>query len=570
RRLGLSFDWSREVCTCDPAYYKWTQWMFIQLFNSWYDVDKQKAEPIESLINHLSKYGTDGLRAAETEPLMLTAQDWTDLDDAGRQKVLLNYRLAFLSDAVVNWCPAMGTVLANDEVKDGRSERGGHPVVQKRMKQWMLRITAYAQRLLDGLEKIDWSESLKEMQRTWIGRSEGASVEFPVYDSPETIRVFTTRPDTIFGATFMVLAPEHDLVRKIVTPDQISAVEKYIEETEKRTERERMAEKKVTGVFTGAYALNPFTEKRLPVWIADYVLAGYGTGSIMAVPSGDQRDWEFATRFDLPIIPVVEGTDITKGAHEPKEGKMINSGFLNGLQIEEAISVILDEMEKRGIGQREINFRLRDAVFGRQRYWGEPFPVYYKDGAPYAMDESELPLTLPEVDKYLPTEKGDPPLARAGNWATQQGYPLETTTMPGWAGSSWYYLRYMDPHNPDAFAGRDKIDYWQNIDLYMGGAEHATGHLLYFRFWCKFLYDLGYLPFDEPAKKLINQGMITCISKLIYHNNEHRIAISADVYNAWLEKEEGWESSTNTKDDLQKVDELISRGFTINDFKSSQ
>ncbi|MFQ5335110.1 MAG: class I tRNA ligase family protein [Flavobacteriales bacterium] len=491
RRLGLSFDWSREVCTCDPAYYKWTQWMFIQLFNSWYDVDKQKAEPIESLINHLSKYGTDGLRAAETEPLMLTAQDWTDLDDAGRQKVLLNYRLAFLSEAVVNWCPAMGTVLANDEVKDGRSERGGHPVVQKRMKQWMLRITAYAQRLLDGLEKIDWSESLKEMQRTWIGRSEGASVEFPVYDSSETIRVFTTRPDTIFGATFMVLAPEHDLVRKIVTPDQISAVEKYIEETEKRTERERMAEKKVTGVFTGAYALNPFTEKRLPVWIADYVLAGYGTGSIMAVPSGDQRDWEFATRFDLPIIPVVEGTDITKGAHEPKEGKMINSGFLNGLQIEEAISVILDEMEKRGIGQREINFRLRDAVFGRQRYWGEPFPVYYKDGAPYAMDESELPLTLPEVDKYLPTEKGDPPLARAGNWASPQGYPLETTTMPGWAGSSWYYLRYMDPHNPDAFAGRDKIDYWQNIDLYMGGAEHATGHLLYFRFWTRVMRDLG-------------------------------------------------------------------------------
>jgi len=529
--IGFSFDWDREVRTSDPAFYKWTQWIFLQLFDSWYDPQADKARPISELIARFEAQGCTGQDASvltgdEESPVgAFTAEEWKRFDERTRQMVLQRFRLAYLSDAWVNWCPALGTVLANDEVKDGVSERGGHPVERRRMKQWSLRITAYAQRLLDGLDKLDWSESLKETQRNWIGRSEGATVRFAVGD--DFIEVFTTRPDTLFGVSFLTLAPEHPLVAKFTTPDRRAEVEAYVERAKNRSERERQAEvDKVSGVFTGCYAKHPFTGADIPVWVGDYVLAGYGTGAVMAVPGGDQRDWRFAKHFGLPIIAVTEGADVDKGADERKDATICSEGFLKGLKVPQAITRAIQELEKIGAGERRVNFRLRDAAFGRQRYWGEPIPIYYKDDIPHPLPESALPLELPEVDKFLPTADGEPPLARATNWAwdetTQQvvergkGYPIETTTMPGWAGSSWYFLRYMDPHNPDRFASKEAVDYWQQVDLYVGGSEHATGHLLYFRFWTKFLFDRGFIPFDEPAKKLVNQGMIQGVSQFIY------------------------------------------------------
>ncbi|HMR28074.1 MAG TPA: class I tRNA ligase family protein, partial [Flavobacteriales bacterium] len=519
-RIGFSFDWSREVRTSDPSFYKWTQWIFLQLFDSWYDAKTDKARPIGELIARFEAQGCTGQDASvltgDIEQFVggFTAAEWNAFDERTKQLVLQHFRLAYLSDAWVNWCPALGTVLANDEVKDGVSERGGHPVERKRMKQWSLRITAYAQRLLDGLEGLDWSESIKEAQRNWIGRSEGATVRFPIGE--DFIEVFTTRPDTLFGVTFITLAPEHVLVGKFTTPDRQAEVEAYVNTAKNRSERERQAEvDKVSGVFTGSYAKHPFTGADVPVWVGDYVLAGYGTGAVMAVPGGDQRDWRFAKHFGLPIIAVTEGAEIDKEADERKDATICSEGFLKGLKVPQAITRAIQELEKLGAGEGRINFRLRDAAFGRQRYWGEPIPIYYKDGIPYPLPESELPLKLPEVDKFLPTEDGEPPLARAADWS-YKGHPLETTTMPGWAGSSWYFLRYMDPGNAERFASPEAIHYWQQVDLYVGGSEHATGHLLYFRFWTKFLFDRGWIPFDEPAKKLVNQGMIQGVSALVY------------------------------------------------------
>jgi len=507
--IGFSFDWDREVRTSDPKFYKWTQWIFIKLFDSWYNREEDKAESVDTLIEKFQDSGSGNVAAAANEHEVFSAQEWNGWSETAQRNMLLNYRLAYLSETIVNWCPELGTVLANEEVKEGVSERGEYPVERKLMKQWSLRVTAYADRLLSGLDEIDWTTALKEMQRNWIGRSEGATVNFTIDGFDETLEVFTTRPDTIFGATFMVLAPEHEMVAVITPNSRKAEVDEYVKVAMKRSERDRMMDvKSVSGVFTGAYALHPFSGNKIPIWISDYVLIGYGTGAIMAVPSGDQRDWNFARHFELPIVSIVSDTDISEGANENKDGVMINSDFLNGMNISEAISTIIKHVEEDGVGTAKINYKLRDAVFSRQRYWGEPFPVYYKEGTPYMLDKSELPLELPEVDKYLPTEKGEPPLARAKNWTTKDGYPLETNTMPGWAGSSWYYLRYMDVLNEDEFVSERALQYWQNIDLYLGGAEHATGHLLYVRFWTKFLYDLGYLPFDEPAKKLINQGMI--------------------------------------------------------------
>jgi len=521
-RIGFSFDWSREVRTSDPSFYKWTQWVFLQLFDSWYDARADKARPISELIARFEAQGCTGQDASvltgDIERFVggFSAAEWNAFDERTKQMVLQHFRLAYLSDAWVNWCPALGTVLANDEVKDGVSERGGHPVERKRMKQWSLRITAYAQRLLDGLDGLDWSESIKEAQRNWIGRSEGATVRFPIGE--DFIEVFTTRPDTLFGVTFITLAPEHVLVGKFTTPDRVAEVEAYVNTAKNRSERERQAEvDKVSGVFTGSYANHPFTGAPVPVWVGDYVLAGYGTGAVMAVPGGDQRDWRFAKHFPElreNIIPVTEDWDVSQGADERKDATICSEGFLKGLKVPQAITRAIQELEKLGAGEGRINFRLRDAAFGRQRYWGEPIPIYYQDGIPYPLPESELPLKLPEVDKFLPTEDGEPPLARAANWS-YQGHPLETTTMPGWAGSSWYFLRYMDPQNEGRFASPEAINYWQQVDLYVGGSEHATGHLLYFRFWTKFLHDRGWLPFDEPAKKLVNQGMITAFSERI-------------------------------------------------------
>ncbi len=538
-KIGFSFDWDREVRTSDPAYYKWTQWIFIQIFNSWYNKTSDKAEHIDSLISEFEKNGNANVKAVcdeETKPF--TAVQWKNFSEKEKSDILMQYRLTYLGEAYVNWCPALGTVLANDEVKDGVSERGGHPVERKLMKQWSMRITAYAQRLLDGLDTIDWSESLKESQRYWIGRSEGTSLKFNVdrhAELPETssgqvvsgshemlkqvqhdmqIEVFTTRPDTIFGVSFVTLAPEHELVEKITTQEQKSKVEEYVTKSKSRSERERQAEvTKVSGVFTGSYVVHPFTGKQIPIWIGDYVLAGYGTGAVMAVPGHDSRDYAFAKHFGLDIIEVVAGGDLSKESYDAKEGKLINSDFLNGLEVKDALKKAIAEIEKRGLGKGKINYRLRDAVFGRQRYWGEPIPIYYKNGVPYALSENELPLVLPEVDKFLPTEDGEPPLARAASsWKKDGQYDYENTTMPGWAGSSWYYLRYMDSHNGSEFAAKDLIKYWQQVDLYIGGSEHATGHLLYVRFWTKFLKDLGYLDFEEPMKKLINQGMIQGLS----------------------------------------------------------
>ncbi|MCB2207397.1 MAG: leucine--tRNA ligase [Bacteroidetes bacterium] len=523
-KIGFSYDWDREVRTCDPHYYKWTQWTFIQLFNSWYNNKTNKAESIKKLIEHFETDGNKGIDAATDQIETFTANDWKNLSDKAQQEMLMHYRLAYLSDTMVNWCPALGTVLANDEVKDGFSERGGHPVEKKLMKQWSLRITAYAQRLLDGLETVDWSENVKEIQRNWIGRSEGASVNFKIKDHNELIEVFTTRPDTLFGATFMVLAPEHELVEQIVTDDRRDEVLEYITYAKNRSERDRMTEvKSITGEFTGAYGINPLNVEEIPIWIADYVLSGYGTGAIMAVPGHDSRDFAFAKHFDLPIIQVVsqkgEKPSDPKNweeSYDAKEGIMINSGFINGLEVKEAIAATIKEIEKKGIGYCKINYRLRDAIFSRQRYWGEPFPVYYKDGMPYTLDESELPLELPPVDKFLPTEAGDPPLARAKDWKTKEGYPLETNTMPGFAGSSGYYLRYMDPHNNKEYFSKLANEYWQDVDLYIGGDEHATGHLIYSRFWNKFLFDIGLACKDEPYKKMVNQGKIQGRSSFVY------------------------------------------------------
>lgn len=514
KNIGFAYDWEREVRTSDPSFYKWTQWIFMQLFNSWYDLVDDRARHILVLEEHFEKTGNHLVKAAcdeDVEPF--SAEDWFNFSEEEKQKILLKYRIAYLSEAVVNWCPALGTVLSNDEVKDGYSERGGHPVERKKMMQWSMRISAFADRLLRGLEDLDWPEPVKEMQRNWIGKSVGAQLGFQV-DSPSPsereidgfkIEVFTTRIDTIYGVTFMVLAPEHELVEKITTDAQRQAVEEYVNVAKNRSERERMTEvKRVSGVFTGAYAIHPFTEEKIPVWIGDYVLAGYGTGAVMAVPSDDDRDKAFAEHFNLPIVEVVEND------------KIINSDFLSGLSIKDAQMKAIDFMKDKGIGYAKINYRMRDAIFSRQRYWGEPVPVYFKDGIPYLLEEDQLPLELPEVDKYLPTEDGEPPLARAKNWKTEDGFELEKSTMPGWAGSSWYMFRYMDAQNKDAFVDGEKQQYWQNVDLYIGGSEHATGHLLYSRFWTKFLYDLGYLSVDEPFQKMINQGMIQGRSNFIY------------------------------------------------------
>ena len=520
--LGVLALTSLFSCGVDrwPEYYKWTQWTFIQMFNSFYCFDEQKAMPITELVKAFEAVGTQGLNVACGEEMDFTAEEWKNKSTKEQQEILLNYRLAYLADTMVNWCPQLGTVLANDEVKEGLSLRGGYPVVQKKMRQWSLRVSAYAQRLLDGLDNIDWSDSLKDIQRNWIGRSQGADVRFDVKDSDLKLEIFTTRPDTIFGVSFMVLAPESDYVKPLTTPEQADAVAEYLDYVSKRTERERQTEvKKVTGVFTGSYAINPFTNEAIPIWISEYVLSGYGTGAIMAVPGHDSRDYAFAKHFNLPIVPVVddgEGHDMSEGSYDAKAGKMINSGIINGMEVKEAIAYIAGEVEKRGIGKSKINYRLRDAIFSRQRYWGEPFPVYYKDDLPYMLDESKLPLELPEVDKYLPTESGEPPLGRAKNWKTEDGYPLELNTMPGFAGSSAYFLRYMDPHNNKALVDHEICNYWKNVDLYLGGSEHATGHLIYARFWNMFLYDLGVACEEEPFKKLINQGMIQGRSNFVY------------------------------------------------------
>ncbi len=518
-KIGFSFDWDREVRTSNPDYYKWTQWIFIQLFNSWYNKKNDKAENLNSLISEFEKNGNAGIDAVcDDETKVFSAQEWNSFSEKQKSDTLMQYRIAYLGEAYVNWCAALGTVLANDEVKDGVSERGGHPVERKLMKQWSMRITAYAQRLLDGLDTIDWPESLKESQRYWIGKSEGTSLKFQIANSKLQIEVFTTRPDTIFGVSFVTLAPEHELVEKITTAEQKAAVDEYVIKSKNRSERERQAEvTKVSGVFTGAYVEHPFTRKQIPIWIGDYVLAGYGTGAVMAVPGHDSRDYAFAKHFNLPIIEVVAGGDLSKESYDAKEGKLINSDFLNGLDVKEALKKAISEIEKKNLGKGKTNYRLRDAVFGRQRYWGEPIPIYYKDGIPHALAEYELPLVLPEVDKFLPTEDGEPPLARAASsWKKDGTYDYEHTTMPGWAGSSWYFLRYMDPKNNNDFVSKQLVDFWQSVDLYIGGSEHATGHLLYVRFWTKFLKDLGIIHIDEPMKKLINQGMIQGRSNFVY------------------------------------------------------
>lgn len=516
-KIGFCFDWDREVRTCEPDYYHWTQWAFIEMFNHYYNNATDKADKIENLVAHFEQNGTQGVDAACTTALSFTAAQWHAMTERQREDVLQNYRLAFRADTMVNWCPALGTVLANDEVKDGLSERGGHPVEQKRMKQWLLRVTAYAQRMLDGLNQLAWSDSLKEIQRNWIGRSEGAQLFFEIDGKAEKLEVFTTRPDTVFGVTFMVIAPEHEWVQMLTTPDNETSIKAYIEQTKKRSERERIAEtKNVSGAFTGSYAVNPFNGARIPIYISDYVLAGYGTGAIMAVPAHDSRDWAFARHFSLPIIPVVEGGDIEVESYDAKSGKLINSDFITGLDVKEAIQKMFAEIETRGLGKKQINYRLRDAIFSRQRYWGEPFPVYYKDDIAYTLALDKLPLTLPAIENFGPTEQGEPPLARVEGWQTPEGYPFELSTMPGFAGSSAYYLRYMDPHNKTGLVGREANEYWRNVDLYVGGIEHATGHLMYSRFWNKFLYDLGYVCEQEPFKKLVNQGMIQGRSNFVY------------------------------------------------------
>ena len=517
-RIGFSYDWSREVRTCDPEYYRWTQWAFLQMFASWYDNVQQKARPIAELEAAFAQGGSAAVDAACGDVEPFTAEQWNAFDEKQKADVLMQYRIAYQGETAVNWCPALGTVLANDEVKEGYSVRGGHPVEQKKMTQWQLRVSAYAGRLLDDLDDLDWTDSLKDMQRNWIGKSQGAEMVFKVSNGSEEydMTIFTTRADTVFGVTFMVLAPESEWVEKLTTSEQKAAVEEYLAMAKKKTERERMTEtKKVSGVFSGSYAVNPLTGDKVPVWISEYVLAGYGTGAIMAVPAHDSRDYAFARHFNLPVIPLIEGCDVSESSFDAKEGVMCNSGFLNGMQVKDAIPAAIDYVEAHGIGHRKINYRLRDAIFSRQRYWGEPFPVYFKDGIATPMSLEDLPLELPEVDKFLPTETGEPPLGRAKDW-TFEGYPVELSTMPGFAGSSAYYLRYMDPHNSEALVGKEADEYWRDVDLYIGGTEHATGHLIYSRFWNKFLFDLGYVCEKEPFRKLINQGMIQGRSNFVY------------------------------------------------------
>jgi len=521
--MGFSFDWSREIRTSDPAYYKWTQWIFMQLFNAYYDRELDKAVPIAQLIERFEKSGSFGVQAVcDDDVLAFSAEEWQALSSEAQQEELLKYRLAYLRESTVNWCPALGTVLANDEVKDGVSERGGYPVIQKKMMQWSMRITAYADRLLRGLDTVDWPEPLVEMQKNWIGKSVGASVKFKVSgNESDEIEVFTTRVDTLYGVSFLVLAPEHELIPILTTAGQQEEVTAYIEQTKRKSERDRMADTKtVSGAFTGSYAIHPLTGKQVPIWIADYVLAGYGTGAVMAVPSGDQRDYLFAKHFNLPIIRVLDSQEIEEAADARKIGRYVNSGLIDGLTYEEAVTAIIAKLEEIDAGKAKINYRMRDAIFGRQRYWGEPVPVYFKEGFPQLIEESELPLVLPEVDKYLPTESGEPPLGRALDWKYQGQYEYELSTMPGWAGSSWYWYRYMDAHNDQAFASPDAVKYWKAVDLYIGGSEHATGHLLYSRFWNKFLKDLGLVEEEEPFKKLINQGMIQGRSNFVYRISE--------------------------------------------------
>ncbi len=531
-KIGLCYDWDREIRTCDPGYYKWTQWAFIEMFNHYYDITKDKAMPVSELVKWFENHGTEGCPAACGD-IKFTAEEWKAMSEKEQSDMLMNFRIAYLGNTMVNWCPALGTVLANDEVSEGVSVRGGYPVEQKLMYQWCLRVSAYAQRLLDGLEKLDWSESLKETQRNWIGRSEGAEMYFKVSGSDLALEIFTTRADTIFGVTFMVLAPESDYVKMVTTAEQSAAVEAYLTEVKNKTERERMIEKKVSGVFTGSYAINPVTGKEIPIYVSDYVLAGYGTGAIMAVPAHDSRDYAFARAFDLPIIPLIEGADVSEQSFDAKEGVMTNSSCeslnLNGLQVKEAIARTKQYIAEAGIGRVKVNYRLRDAIFSRQRYWGEPFPVYYKDGIPHMLPIEKLPLLLPEIDEYKPTETGEPPLGRAKGWCTEEGYPLELNTMPGFAGSSAYYLRYMDPHNDEALVSTEADAYWRQVDLYVGGIEHATGHLIYSRFWNKFLYDMGKVVEDEPFKKLINQGMIQGRTSFVYRIKDTNTFISYNL-----------------------------------------
>jgi len=532
-KIGFCYDWDREILTCDPDYYRWTQWAFIQMFNHYFNTLSQKAQPIELLINNFEIQGTAGIQASCTEEIQFTAKEWNSKSEKEQQEILLNYRIAYLADLKVNWCPALGTVLANDEVSEGVSVRGGHPVEQRVMRQWSLRVSAYAQRLLDGLNTIEWTDSLTETQKNWIGRSEGAELRFKVKEQDYNFDVFTTRADTIYGVTFMVLAPESELVKQLTTPEQALEVENYLDVTKKRTERERIADRRVSGVFSGSFAINPVSGTEIPIWISDYVLSGYGTGAIMAVPAHDSRDYAFAKYFDLPIIPLIEGCDVSVESFDAKEGTMINSGFLNGLSVKQAIAKSKTYISENKLGQLKINFRLRDAIFSRQRYWGEPFPVYYKEEMPYMLDESRLPLELPVIDKFLPTEKGEPPLGRAKDWHTEDNFPLELCTMPGFAGSSAYYLRYMDPKNNKALVSPEANQYWRNVDLYIGGTEHATGHLIYSRFWNKFLFDLGLVCEEEPFKKLINQGMIQGRSNFVYRIKNSNTFVSLNLKNQY-------------------------------------
>ena len=561
-KIGFSFDWSREVRTCEPGYYKWTQWAFQRMFKSYFSLSSMKAQPTIKLIEHFELMGTEDCHALGTEELHFTAADWHSFSEKKKQEVLMNYRIAYLAETMVNWCPALGTVLANDEVVNGVSERGGYPVEQKKMRQWCLRVSAYAQRLLDGLDTIDWSDSIKEAQRNWIGRSEGTEMQFKVANSNLEFTIFTTRADTIFGVTFMVLAPESELVKQLTTPDQQQAVDDYLAYVKKRTERERQMDHRVTGVFSGSYAINPFTEEKIPIWISEYVLAGYGTGAIMAVPAHDSRDYAFAKHFNLPIIPLIEGADVSEESFDAKEGIVMNSptkgktaldGFsLNGLTVKEAIAATKKFVTEKGLGRVKVNYRLRDAIFSRQRYWGEPFPVYYKDDMPYMIPKECLPLQLPEIKEYKPTATGEPPLGNAQMWAwdtkfdkvvskdeidNKTVFPLELNTMPGFAGSSAYYLRYMDPHNDKALTDKDKNEYWRSVDLYVGGSEHATGHLIYSRFWDKFLYDSGYTCEDEPFKKLINQGMIQGWSSFVFRLQGTSRYVSYDLLEAKYDNE---------------------------------
>ncbi|MCX8079728.1 MAG: leucine--tRNA ligase [Bacteroidia bacterium] len=581
RNIGLSYDWSREVQTSSPEYYKWTQWIFIRLFHSWYNPFLQKAEPIDTLIKRFEEKGNEGLEEYCGQRIgKFYADEWRAYTEKQKSDVLMHYRLAYRSEGYVNWCPALGTVLANDEVKNGLSERGGHPVEKKKMMQWYLRISAYADRLLGGLDSIDWPESIKEAQRNWIGKSEGAFVEFPLKNSDKKIEVFTTRPDTLFGVSFLVLAPEYENLENLLPESHRKEVMQFVDKILKKSERERMAEAgEAEGIFTGLYVLHPFTGKELPVWIGEYVLAGYGTGAIMAVPGHDARDHRFAKTYGLPILQVIKGPDVTEKANEEKTGKLMASDFMNGLEVPEAIRICIEKLEEKKLGRRVLQYRMRDAVFGRQRYWGEPIPVYYdEEGIPRTLPEDELPLTLPEIDKYLPTADGQPPLARAQSWKYRGKYTYELTTMPGWAGSSWYFLRYMDPHNEKKFCDEEKLKYWNAVDVYVGGSEHATGHLLYARFWTKFLYDLGYLNFDEPFKKLINQGMIQGTSCIVYRDVNTNKIVSAGLKKQFenlqaLHVEVGLERNGEIsveelkkwRDDFQNAEFILENGKLIPD-----